>query len=111
MRLLSIRHLLSFAWLGLTVAVGCGGNPLSPVPPVVTPSTCSTLTTCGQCSTNVVCGWCGDANTGSCMAATSAAARQTAPATCTAKWTWELGTCPAQGNAPPPPPPPPPATK
>jgi hypothetical protein len=93
MRRSTLVYILVFAILaGVPVALNCASpaSTLSPVAPIVTADDCQKLTTCGECISNTACGWCGN----SCVAATSADARETAPKTCTGAWVWQLGTCP-----------------
>ena len=90
MRLTTIRYILSFLLLVSAITVLACASVLSPVAPVVTADDCQKLTTCEQCISNTACGYCGN----SCMAATSADARDTAPKTCSGSWVWKVGTCP-----------------
>ena len=84
------RALCLLVFVAIGVGIGACASVLSPVAPVVTAQECPKFTSCERCITNVACGWCGT----SCMAATSADTRATAPNTCSEAWVWQLGTCP-----------------
>ena len=90
MRLAPVHHILSFLLLASAITILACASVLSPVAPVVTSDDCQKLTTCESCISNTACGFCGN----SCMAATSADARDAAPKTCSGAWVWKLGTCP-----------------
>src|SRR5690242_11207687 len=90
MRLAPVRYITTSVLLGSAISVLACASVLSPVAPVVKADDCQKLTTCETCISNTACGYCGN----SCMAATSADARDTAPKTCSGAWVWKVGTCP-----------------